>query len=189
MKTIKLFALLLLSLGMAQQATADTWQFSYTGFYNEQNYTFDPNYVISGSFSGTDTNHDNVIELSELSSLNISSDAGYLTCGGDNNAYHYCGMSFSYNPGTRKLYFNVLETGTDPEGIRNTFVSVETGAEYTDAIFFPWQTRYNAQYSWTADTAFAVTGPGTAPVPEPGTYAMLLAGLGLVGAFARRKRA
>jgi len=29
----------------------------------------------------------------------------------------------------------------------------------------------------------------TAPVPEPETYAMLLAGLGLVGAMVRRRRA
>lgn len=190
MKSINLFALVL-SLGMAQQATADTWQFNYTGFFNKQTYSFDPNYAISGSFSGTDSNHNNVIEFEELSGLSIYSDTGNLTCAGANTAYHSCGMWFSFNPGTRELYFRVLETGTDPEGWRNTYLSAEAGKEYTDAIFFPWQTRYYADYAWTDQTAFSVTGPGpaTAPVPEPGTYAMLLAGLGVIGALARRKRA
>jgi hypothetical protein len=39
----------------------------------------------------------------------------------------------------------------------------------------------------TVDFAFNITGTAT-PVPEPETYAMLLAGLGIVGAVARRRR-
>lgn len=37
-------------------------------------------------------------------------------------------------------------------------------------------------------TAFTQAAFDVSPVPEPGTYAMLLAGLGLVGAIARRRR-
>jgi hypothetical protein len=41
-----------------------------------------------------------------------------------------------------------------------------------------------------ANDQFEIGSPGSiaAPVPEPGTYAMLLAGLGLIGAVARKRR-
>ena len=57
---------------------------------------------------------------------------------------------------------------------------------YTDAWGYPgWELH-------TSNNSFSVTsgiGAVMAPVPEPETYAMLLAGLGLTGAFARRRLA
>lgn len=48
-------------------------------------------------------------------------------------------------------------------------------------------TKYWVNLKGTAtDAAYSVT---LAPVPEPETYAMLLAGLGLMGAIARRRKA
>ena len=53
---------------------------------------------------------------------------------------------------------------------------------YTDAWQYPgWELH-------TTNNAFSVTSAVTA-VPEPETYAMLLAGLGLTGALARRRKA
>ncbi|MQA18331.1 PEP-CTERM sorting domain-containing protein [Rugamonas rivuli] len=185
MKTINLFALALLSLGAAQQAAAGTWQFSYTGFYHQQTQAFDPNYAISGSFSGTDTNHNNVIDANELTGIEVHSNDNYLSCGSANSPYYYCGMSFGYNPGTQQLYFNILRTTTDPEGWRNTYTNVQTGVSYVDAIYFPWRTQMD-RYDWTDQTVLSISGPG--PVPEPGAYAMLLGGLALLACIARRKR-
>jgi hypothetical protein len=44
-------------------------------------------------------------------------------------------------------------------------------------------------YSAAYDSAFNVTVPVSPPVPEPETWALMFAGLGLVGAVARRRRA
>ncbi|MES2500826.1 MAG: PEP-CTERM sorting domain-containing protein [Pseudomonadota bacterium] len=63
------------------------------------------------------------------------------------------------------------------------------------ATFAPTTTSYAASRStsayaggtWRFD-AVTVTGAAVAPVPEPETYALLLAGLGLVGFAARRRQ-
>jgi hypothetical protein len=44
-----------------------------------------------------------------------------------------------------------------------------------------------SNYSLTSDSGVDWTKPLTAPIPEPETYAMMLAGLGLLGFIARRK--
>lgn len=183
MKTTKLFVLALLLLGVVQQAAAATWQFSYTGFYHLQTGMFEPDYVIFGSFSGTDTNHNQTIDADELTQIEVSTSSKYLSCTSGSSTYYYCGMSFSYQPGTQQLSFSFLHTTTDPEGWRNTYSSVTTGVAYIEAIYFPWRTQED-DYNWTGQTVFAVSGP----VPEPGTYAMLLGGLALLACVARRKR-
>ena len=53
----------------------------------------------------------------------------------------------------------------------------------------PWS-GIRSSPGWTANTiSRCVTGVVAPPVPEPETYAMLLAGLGLLAGVARRKAA
>ncbi|MFL9710390.1 PEP-CTERM sorting domain-containing protein [Methylobacillus sp. Pita1] len=47
-------------------------------------------------------------------------------------------------------------------------------------------TNFDSQWPWVGLSEVKFV---TAPVPEPSTYAMLLAGVGLLGFAARRKKA
>ena len=74
-----------------------------------------------------------------------------------------------------------LRTPPGFEDLSNLFIS-DSGA------------RASGGYETYSTFNGAITTPGTwtmgvAPIPEPETYAMLLAGLGLIGAVARRRRA
>ena len=63
-----------------------------------------------------------------------------------------------------------------------------TGAEPTGLFFDPYQPNVayvNIQHPDSLNDRLVQI---TAAVPEPETYAMMLAGLGLIGAFARRRR-
>lgn len=46
----------------------------------------------------------------------------------------------------------------------------------------------DTRHDWDANFLNIVSGPVAAPVPEPETYAMMLAGLGLLGVVARRRK-
>jgi hypothetical protein len=76
-------------------------------------------------------------------------------------AYDLSGVSALNNQGT--VYFRLVDASTTPAG--STYTAVQTGG--TDRV-----------------DNFTVSG--VAAVPEPETYALMLAGLGLVGGIARR---
>ncbi|OFA07107.1 PEP-CTERM sorting domain-containing protein [Duganella sp. HH101] len=192
MKPSHILASALVSLAAITPATADTWQFSYTGFYDADAGVFDPNYRIAGSFSATDANHDSRIEKSELTDFTINGDLPYLPCTQVQNPrpLRHCDISsFSYLLGSRQLNFETHEYHSDPEGFYYWYTDIRTGSAILQQTYFGIFTvslKWSSQHNWTEQTVLAVTGPG--PVPEPGTYAMLLAGMGLVGYAARRRR-
>lgn len=68
------------------------------------------------------------------------------------------------------------------------------GAQWTDtpdaADWAGWTKNFhNGRPTWQGeDKNYLLTVAATPPVPEPETYAMLMAGLGLIGAVARRKK-
>ena len=74
-----------------------------------------------------------------------------------------------------------LNTPTGREDLSNLFIS------NTGAIASGGYETFSRFYG--AGTAAGTWTMGAAPIPEPETYAMLLAGLGVIGAVARRRRA
>jgi hypothetical protein len=181
------FSLSLLSLALAATlatplAQASTWQFEYTGLN-------DPNAppIISsaaGSFTGTDTNTDGLISRDEVTAMDffvgqvVPSVENWVPLGFFVSSEL---SSFSYVIGTSDLHFTA------------------TGGEWHDAFdktstALHWSTGIgNFSYDLTSPgVSLHVYGDATAsiaaaPVPEPGTYGLMLAGLAAVGLVARHR--
>ena len=99
------------------------------------------------------------------------------------------GSSFDKNTdatATAGTYFDVVETlptssVSSHDIAMNGVLDTELQADFTNA------SSASAQRILVASAFAQGTGPSVSPVPEPETYAMLLAGLGLMGAVARRR--
>lgn len=92
------------------------------------------------------------------------------------------GTNFVYNPSMGNLVMDVQVTsGNAPGGYFSFFEADYTGASTLRA--------FGNGDSLDVGTGALVTQFTAAPVPETGSLALMLAGLGLVGAIARRRRA
>jgi hypothetical protein len=120
------------------------------------------------------------------------------------NVSSFVGQTFTLNlnPNATQLVFGLYDLTTrnqwysDPS--RNAYNAVQSHEfETSTGITLAWEDRYKFDQDFN-DAIFKITNLGlTKPippqppipgVPEPETYAMLLAGLGLVGVAARRRR-
>ncbi|WP_200946680.1 MULTISPECIES: FxDxF family PEP-CTERM protein [unclassified Roseateles] len=129
--------------------------------------------TVSGQFSFDDANLDaSTLEL-PLQSLNFSFAGSSFNLAGAAQGWP---PTVSFNAGQLvglNAYFETSSSGTPRE------VSLFDGL----GIDTPYLTYVQGMDSSTATLSFA------AAVPEPETYALMLAGLGLVGWMARRRKA
>ncbi|WUR14141.1 PEPxxWA-CTERM sorting domain-containing protein [[Empedobacter] haloabium] len=175
----------------AAASAANTWQFAYVGFFDEDNWMFVQDRTITGSFTGSDVNHDGIIEKEEITEF-VLNGTDYMACSSMNSPYNYCGTDrFRYELGG-KLDFSAGTAGTDPERIYGGGYVVRAGIEEYSYRFTPESETRSGAYLWTDETRFSITslssGGVTPAVPEPGTWAMILTGLALVAGVARRRR-
>ncbi|MFD2368372.1 hypothetical protein [Pseudoduganella sp. GCM10020061] len=181
-KTIAAVAMTLFASAFAQ---AETWEFSYTGFYVEDQAKFEPNYTWRGEFSGTDVDDDGVIEFDELSSFRLFiydygiGSPDYCDVG------TYCELqAFSYHL-TGDLSFTTWTRYSDENGSSSTWTIIAGERISTELLRADGSTGSSNVY-WTAQTRFEITPPPM-PVPEPAAPAMLAAGLAILGVLRYRR--
>ncbi|MYM35062.1 PEP-CTERM sorting domain-containing protein [Duganella sp. FT94W] len=178
MKNVIRFGAVVIAMALSTIANATTFEFSYK---------FNSGVTVTGTFDGTANGN----LVTGLSNASLSLNGASL----GNNLYIYVMNGFvpSWNVGNAVASF---------DGYANNFIFADGGRLSSHNYFFSTKTdgflspvSYSASLS-TLDTYQYDSGPAgaiqggwhLAAVPEPETYAMLLAGLGLVGAIARRKR-
>ena len=175
---------LLASSSVFAHAAVQSFTFSYAGFYDEENATFDSAQILSGSFSGEDGDHDGRFSKGELTTLMVGG-TDYIACAASNSSYYQCGAeNFSYSKGG-VLHFSVTQGGSDPEGWVYGYHSIIAGDVDSTLRVHP-ENVWKRNMHWTPETAFSITN--TSPVPEPSTYAMLALGLLAMTALQRRRQ-
>lgn len=163
-------------------AAPTTWNFSYTGFYSPSEQQFLPDYTIAGSFTGSDSNHNGVIEKAELSSF-ILQGMEYAGCATETIPYFSCGLNpFTYAL-TGALNFSAGWDSSD--GFVSQFYGITSGVGSFLTTIRPGNIEDTFSLEWTDATTLSIS---PAPVPEPAAASMLLAGAALLAARRRASR-
>lgn len=177
MKKIIRLATLAFTLMTGAAAQASTFNFSYD---------FTDGTAISGSFDGT-ANGDLVTGLSNIS---------LLLNGASLSSSPFRAYGFAANTGSPNLNAVVSFSG-----LQSNFIFTDGSPDGSTGSFFlaiPYSSTSTSLVQFVTSAGMYVTdsAPGTnvqanwhvTSVPEPETYAMLLAGLGLLGVAARRRK-
>lgn len=173
-----LAALMVTALGSVAQATTYNYSYTLTKRFN------DP-VKVTGSFEGTASGTNLVTNLSHITAFidgiaflgNGSLFSGHIDSSGD---WHDGGAIASLDGLENNFFFSNAPLPNFTVGTNFLWAIPSQGPNsYTFVkLTRPGLNRENTNPTWTL----------TAAVPEPETYAMLLAGLGLVGAVARRRQ-
>jgi PEP-CTERM motif len=165
-KTITLAVSLALA---ASAANADTYRFTQTGFNDGAS--------VIGYFLGSDGNSDGKISGSEVTAFTATFFGGY-----------YDGFSFDGLRTYKNLSYTVGSSfiGANSDDVLDIYargISIGYFSNISGGQMYGFSSEPVLTSSQQAQVALITA------VPEPETYAMMLAGLGMLGFLARRKKA
>lgn len=177
MKTLLASAVVAFTLLSSAAAQATTFQFSYL---------FSGGPVVTGTFDGVASGN----LITGLSNISVYADGSDIADSTPLQSYSYDFFTGDWTPGGTASF----------DGTANNFIFADDG-KFSFTRYFGIASLYSpsptddAELSLASGAFYQEGGAGTvaahwsvSAVPEPETYAMLLAGLGLVG-FAARRRA
>ena len=121
----------------------------------------------------------------------VINNGGPLTLAGEislsNSGFAFADGSQFLSTQTTNVSFSLANFGTEYETALNYGAIINFGSNFSDQYTQPYLTQNigseSGSYGYFSIPIYAV-----AAVPEPETYAMLIAGLGLMGFVARRKK-
>ncbi len=153
----------------ASAANADTYRFTQTGFNDGAS--------VVGFFRGSDNNHDGKISGSEVAGFTATFFGGYFD-----------GFSFDGRPTYKNLSYTVGSgmIGANRDDVLDIFARGTNIGYLASSIGGQ---IYGFSSEPVARTSRYTEVTLISAVPEPETYAMLLGGLGLLAALARRRKA
>ena len=167
-----------------------------SALYGSHFYIIDPTKPIEFTFVTTQAGHDLNLAVStsnapddwQIVFSKTGNSVGVTTYTLNNAFYSYDAAGATeiflslHDRTTDKLYYS--DTSRNTDGIDHSIAFYNNSDGKTLVGFEDLYGGGDRDYD---DIVFLVSNVSATPVPEPGTYAMLLAGLGLIGAVAQRR--
>lgn len=174
-----MFWLPLLAANGAAHAAPQSFDIVYKGFYSVDDKAFLPDKTLNVSLTIDDLDGNGSFSENEVKALKSSNIDYKGIC-----TVEHCLEEFHWNRGSLPYIQAVYH---EFDGFTNTLTIVTTGVEYREFVQTNFGFRYDAKWTWTADTQTTITP--ASPVPEPSAWVMLCAGLAGLGALSRRRAA
>lgn len=152
--------------------------------------------VSSGNYWGTTYSFNATLTPNVTNYIHVAAKDVYYVISAFIGDFSLSDNSFEFVNGTQNLLTNTADWGVSASGFGGPY---STPISHGTNGVGPWGFRPgisgSANWIWHNNQCLGCTvyfstaiNPVTAPVPEPETYAMLLAGLGLMGFVARRQK-